>query len=375
MTHTVSVPTRKKISWCFCNNRFAAGFSSWSAVARVALAAGWETETNSQVEQQQQLQPCVAQTVLWHFPPHLEMPLSLPTSLTLSEHALLPLAATDCHSQTSTHTDIHTSPHTTTSCALWIDNGVPVWTDRCFGWIETHQVRAHVPVSRECTMETERFLHFQEWRSFCFTTLGTGMFWSKRWTTLKRRENTSTDGPGLFLRTGIRASILSSPRSPSVSARLFSSFLPPSHPSCLSVHAPVSVSSARWWIDMLGMCWECSRGQGSTERRASCIFDFPSLLPVQSWCWTRVFPSHVCSVPSLKRRAWRGFPSQLIPVRRRLSLTHSLVVLRVASVCLCAEWREEWWRGSGVGGAAAAAAAARFNHRNKEGLRSNYAIS
>ena len=60
-----------------------------------------------QVEQQQ-LQPCVAQTVLWHFPPHLEMPLSLPTSLTLPEHALLLLAATDCHCQTHRHTDKHT---------------------------------------------------------------------------------------------------------------------------------------------------------------------------------------------------------------------------------------------------------------------------
>lgn len=63
-------------------------------------------------------------------------------------------------------------------------------------WMETHHVRAHVPVSRECTIETERFLHFQEWRSFCFTTLGTGSLWSKWWTTLKSREHTSTDGPG-----------------------------------------------------------------------------------------------------------------------------------------------------------------------------------
>ena len=58
-------------------------------------------------------------------------------------------------------------------------------------------------------------------------------------------------------------------------------------------------------------------------------------------------PAHVCSVPSMKRRAWRAFPSQLIPVRRCLSLTHSLVALRAASVCLCVQSGE----GSGGEGA------------------------
>lgn len=36
-------------------------------------------------------------------------------------------------------------------------------TDEWIGrWMETYQVKAHVPVSRECTRDTERFLHFQE---------------------------------------------------------------------------------------------------------------------------------------------------------------------------------------------------------------------
>lgn len=88
----------------------------------------------------------------------------------------------------------------------------------------TTQVRAQVPVSRECTRDTERFLHFQERNSSCCTNLGTGRFCSNRWVTLKSREHTSTEGPGWLFSTGSRASILfTPPRAPAVSGRLHES--------------------------------------------------------------------------------------------------------------------------------------------------------
>lgn len=58
------------------------------------------------------------------------MPFS-PPSLTLCEYALLILAATGCHC--CAHTPTHG-----TSCALSIDNGVPVWMDRQMCALEGH---------------------------------------------------------------------------------------------------------------------------------------------------------------------------------------------------------------------------------------------
>lgn len=89
-----------------------------------------------------------------------------------------------------------------------------MWADRldrllfCL-WSGTHQVRAQVPVSREWTMDTDRFLHFQERKASCRTALGTGSLCSSRWATLKSREQTRTEGPGCPFSAGYRASILS----------------------------------------------------------------------------------------------------------------------------------------------------------------------
>ena len=90
----------------------------------------------------------------------------------------------------------------------------------------TYHVRAHVPVSRECTKDTERFFHFQNLKSSCLTTLGTGSLCRSLWTTLKTSEQTSTERPGRLFSTGSRASIL-----------------PPSHPlspgaGCFSSSSP-----------------------------------------------------------------------------------------------------------------------------------------
>lgn len=73
---------------------------------------------------------CLSHTVQRQFPPHLKMPFS-PPSLALCEHALLILAATGCHC--CAHTPTHD-----TSCALSIDNGVPVWMDRQMCALEGH---------------------------------------------------------------------------------------------------------------------------------------------------------------------------------------------------------------------------------------------
>lgn len=142
------------------------------------------------------------------------MPLS-PPSLTLPEHALLLLTATDCHCWT------HTQPlHIGLNIIMWTVNkqwcpsAVDGWMDVfVHGWRETYQVRAHVPVSRECTSETERFFHFQKCISSCFTTFGTGSLCRSLWVILKSREHTNTEGPGWLLSTGSRASILLLPTS------------------------------------------------------------------------------------------------------------------------------------------------------------------
>lgn len=73
---------------------------------------------------------CLSHTVQWQFPHHLKMPFS-PPSLALCEYALLILAATGCHC--CAHTPTHN-----TSCALSIDNGVPVWMDRQMCALEGH---------------------------------------------------------------------------------------------------------------------------------------------------------------------------------------------------------------------------------------------
>lgn len=125
-------------------------------------------------------------------------------------------------------------------------------------WTETYQVRAHVPVSRECTIETERFLHFQERRSSCFTSFGTGSRCSSRWTTLKSKEHTSTDEPGCLFSTGSRASILSPPphrplSSLPLGARYNPVWLPPFGPLLLAVQGP----------------GKCLRGPGRTGTRGT----------------------------------------------------------------------------------------------------------
>lgn len=122
------------------------------------------------------------------------------------------------------------------------------------GQTDTHQVTAQAPVSRECTMDTERFLHFQECRSFCFTTLGTGSLWSNWCTTLNSRENTRTDGPGCLFSTGSRASILPARVLPT-SLRPFLS----SSPAFLSL-------PSSWGLEMNGF-WRCD-GSARLQRCA-----------------------------------------------------------------------------------------------------------
>jgi hypothetical protein len=85
-----------------------------------------------------------------------------------------------------------------------MNNGVPVQR-------VTHQVTAQVPVRREWTIETERFLHFQERKSSTTTALGTGRFCSSRWATRNIRAHTNTDIPGCRCNTGSKVSIFSSP--------------------------------------------------------------------------------------------------------------------------------------------------------------------
>lgn len=96
-------------------------------------------------------------------------------------------------------------------------------------WMETYQARDQDPVTRECTIEIERFFHFQDFKSSCFTTLGTGKLCSNRWINLKIRAHTSTDLPGWLFTTGTRTSILSSsslPRSLSLGVCSYSLLLP-----------------------------------------------------------------------------------------------------------------------------------------------------
>lgn len=193
--------------------------------------------------------------------------------------------------------------------------------------METHHARAHVPVSRECTTDTERFFHFHEWKSFCFTALGTGSCWSKWWTTLKIRENASTDRPGWLLSAGNSASILTSSPPPLHSPFGHGSACFPSYfPFC---NDPLT--------DVCGMWWECRAGSPAA---GGVILRF-------DW-WRK---------PDLSRY----HPSQLIPVCWCLSAQQRAVA--PLSARLPEEWGWEWWTGSGVGGAAAAAL---LNYENRE---------
>lgn len=213
-------------------------------------------------------------------------------------------------------------------------------------WTETHHVRAHVPVSRECTMDTERFFHFHERKSFCLTALGFGSCWSKWWTTLKIRENASTDSPGWLLSAGNSASILTSPLAlpfwPRV--RVLSSLLP------LLQRSP-------------GVDWQmCAQCDGAVVQDhqlqggrgwSSALTDDESLIPHNI---TR----------ALEGKNWRVFPSQPIPVCWCLSAQQRAVA--PLSARLPEEWGWEWWTGSGVGGAAAAAL---FNSKKQGGAKQN----
>lgn len=111
------------------------------------------------------------------------------------------------------------------------------------GQISTHAT-AHVPVSSECTIDTERFLHFQERHSLCWTTLGEGSLRNKWRTTLKRRAYRSTDGPGCLFSARTRSSILST--SSSVQSSSVPSFLLPAACCLDSVAPPVGGTPPRW---------------------------------------------------------------------------------------------------------------------------------
>ena len=114
-----------------------------------------------------------------------------------------------------------------------MNNGVPVQR-------VTHQVIAQVPVRREWTIETERFLHFQERKSSTATALGTGRFCSSRWATRNIRAHTNTDIPGCRCNTGSKASIFSSP-SPFY-------FLPCCASSAAPLHGSSHASTVSWGV-------------------------------------------------------------------------------------------------------------------------------
>lgn len=191
-------------------------------------------------------------------------------------------------------------------------------------------------------MDTERFRHFQERISSCFTTLGTGSRRSSWWTTLKSRAHTTTDGPGWLFSTGTRASILSTPRLWAL--LVYTATHSVLH--CCASYAPASVSWVRGWTDTLGTWWTGGSAEREERLAAAAVRDksafclFPSSL-THSWsplgipllfpAWRRGIRAPACRFRSLRR-------SQLARLR--------------GAKCVRAEG--EWWRGGGVSGAAAA---------------------
>lgn len=221
----------------------------------VDISAGWSVCKLNTSSNSTAIRAFVALTLHWHpIPPHTPHTqplkkchclLSPSPCLNMSFFSWLPQTVTAGHI-TPTHKHI-----VWTVNKQWCPSTVDGWVA-----LETYQVRAHVPVSRECTIETERFFHFQKCMSFCSTTFGTGSLCKSLWVILKSREHTNTEGPGWLLSTGSRASI---PRS------IWTFLLIPG--SSLASFTFLSPSPGRWWAGALGMY---VTGMSCREKRGCC---------------------------------------------------------------------------------------------------------
>lgn len=223
----------------------------------------------------------------------------------------------------------HTHSHST-SCALWIDNSVPVLTDRCLDRDSPRQ--GPCPSQQRVHHGHREVLPLPGVEVILFHGFGHGQLLEQM---VHHPENQGE-------RQHWRARVTLERRDQCVHPRLLprSPLLPRSFPPHFSLRK--RFPSPRWRTDVRGVWWKCFARLQLQDR------------------WSLTISAFRCPEPRSGRTGSYSCQSPFQCDGVRLLLQRGVAPL---SARLPEEWGWEWWRGSGVGGAAAAAL---LNHKNRE---------